>query len=83
MEPNKSAQSDRKYYLFALRIAGDFGATIAIPAVLGALLGNWLDEKYDKYPLFLIICLLLGFAATIRIIQKKAKKYGEQYNKMN
>jgi len=75
--------SDREYYLFALRIAGDFGATIAVPAVLGVLIGNWLDNKYDKYPLFLIICLLLAFAATVRIIQKKAKRYGDQYNKMN
>jgi len=74
--------SDRAYYLFALRIMGDFGATIAVPAVLASLLGRWLDEKYHKYPLFIIICLIIAFIVTIRIIQKKVKKYGEEYNKM-
>ncbi|MFA7653629.1 MAG: AtpZ/AtpI family protein [Candidatus Magasanikbacteria bacterium] len=75
--------SDRAYYMFAMRIVGDFGIAIAVPAVLGVLLGNWLDNKFDKYPLFLIICLVLAFAATVRIIQKKAKRYGDQYNKLN
>lgn len=78
--PKKS--TDRAYYLFALHIIGDFGATIAIPAVLAALLGNWLDERYQKYPLFIILCLLVAFLMTIRIVQKKAKRYGEEYNKI-
>jgi len=81
--PNESKKpSDRAYYLFALRIVGDFGATIAVPAVLASLLGRWLDEKYDKYPLFIILSLLVAFLLTIRIIQTKAKRYGDEYNKM-
>ncbi|MFA6485878.1 MAG: AtpZ/AtpI family protein [Candidatus Magasanikbacteria bacterium] len=74
--------SDRQYYLFALRIVSDFGATIAVPAILAAWIGTWLDEKYNRAPLFLAICLIVAFAATARIIQKKAKKYGEEYQKM-
>jgi len=74
--------SDRAYYMFALRIVGDFGATIAVPAVLGALLGTWLDGKYQKYPLFTAICLAVAFLTTIRIIQKKAKRYGREYEQL-
>jgi len=74
--------SDREYYFFALRIAGDFGVTIAIPAVLAALLGQYLDEKYNTMPWLLIICLIIAFAVTIRIIYKKVKKYGEEYQKL-
>ena len=74
--------SDREYYLFALRIAGDFGASIAVPAVLAAMLGRYLDDKYVRYPLFTVICLLVAFGLTALMIRKKAKKYGEQYQKM-
>ena len=82
MEKMPQNSSDRKYYLFAMKIVGDFGASIAIPAVLGAVAGNWLDEKYARSPFFTILCLALAFLATARIIQKKAKKYGELYQKM-
>jgi len=74
--------SDRQYYMFALRIVGDFGITIAVPAVLGTLLGQWLEDKYGHAPFFTVFCLIIAFLITIRIIQKKAKKYGDQYEKM-
>jgi len=80
-QPQKQS-SDREYYMFALRIVGDFGITIAVPAVLGAFLGQWLENKYSHAPLFTILSLVVAFLITIRIIQKKAKKYGDQYNKM-
>lgn len=79
--PNKT--SDRAYYLFALRIVGDFGATIAVPAILAAWIGSLLDEKYGHAPLFTAICLLTAFLATARIITKKAKRYGQQYDELN
>ncbi len=82
MNNQPKPQNDRKYYMFALRIMGDFGATIAVPAVLGALIGTWLDEKYQKYPLFTVVCLIVAFLATIKIIRKKAQRYGDEYNKL-
>ena len=82
MEQPNRPKDDRKYYMFALKIVGDFGASIAIPAVLAALLGNWLDGKYFTYPLFLILCLIVAVLSTASTITKKAKKYGEEYNKI-
>lgn len=73
----------REYYLFAFRIMGDFGISIAVPAILAALLGQYLDGKYGKYPLFTILSLITAFLITIRIIQKKSKSYGEEFARMN
>ncbi len=76
-EPKKT--SDRAYYMFALRIVGDFGASIAVPVVLLALLGQWLDEKYHKSPLFLIIGFLFAALVSGKIIYSKAKRYGDEF----
>lgn len=78
--PSKS--SDRKYYMFALRIVGDFGATIAVPAVLAASLGVWLDNRFQTAPLLLSLCLLVSFVLTAKIGYKKSKKYGDDYQKL-
>lgn len=77
-EPKK-LKSDAKYYIFGVKLMLDLGFTIAIPAVLAALLGQYLDSKYDKYPLFLIICLVVAFLVTARIIYTKAKAYAKEY----
>lgn len=71
--------TDRDYYLFAMRIFADFGATIAVPAVLGALLGRWCDARYDTHPLFLILFLLTAFLLTIQMVRGKAGRYGAEY----
>ena len=70
---------DRAYYLLALKIVGDFGATIAIPAVLGALLGTRLDAAWHSRPFSLIACLLLAFSLTAVVIRRKAAAYGKEY----
>jgi len=74
--------TDREYYLFALRIIGDFGATIAMPVVVFVLFGQWLDGKYETSPLFTIIGFVLAALISAKIIHKKAKRYGEQYQKL-
>lgn len=79
---NQPKTSDRQYYMFALKIMGDFGIAIAAPLVVMVLLGQWLDEKYNLTPLFTILGFAIAALASIRIIYKKTKIYGEQYKKM-
>lgn len=81
VEPKKT--SDREYYLFALRIIGDFGASIAAPVVLFVLIGQWLDAKYATAPQFMITGFVVAALASARIIYKKAKKYGQEYQALN
>lgn len=73
---------DREYYLFALRIAGDFGATIAVPVLLLVYIGQKLDLAYSTGNLFTILGFVLAGLISGRIIYKKAKKYGEEYQKL-
>ncbi len=74
--------SDRAYYLFALRIIGDFGATIAVPVVIFVLIGQYFDEKYQRSPWFTILAFVSAALLSGRMIYKKAKKYGAQYQNL-
>lgn len=79
-EPAKT--TDRQYYLFALRIIGDFGASIAMPIVILVLIGQYFDEQYHRSPLFTILAFVIAALISGKIIHKKAKRYGNQYQKM-
>ena len=83
MEEKKTHKTtDRQYYMFALRIIGDFGASIAIPVVVFVLIGQYFDERYQRSPLFTILGFIISAVISAKIIHKKAKRYGEQYQKL-
>ena len=71
--------NSRKAYLFAFKTFGDFGVTIAVPAVIAAILGKWLDNRWQTAPKFLIILLILAFVLTAVVLVKKVKAYGRDY----
>lgn len=71
---------DAAYRRLAFKIFAEFTGTIAVPAVLGALLGKWLDEKYNTEPRYLIIFLVLAFLSSAVVIVRKAKKYSSEYD---
>lgn len=75
--------SDREYYLFALKIIGDFGATIAVPVVVFVLMGQYLDNRWGYSPLFSILGFALAVLLSGRIIYRKAKEYGKEYQRLN
>lgn len=79
----KPINIERKYYVFAMKIAGDFGATIAIPVVVSALVGQKIDSFYGTRPLFLIIGMVLSAILTGLLIYKKAKIYGQQFQDLD
>ena len=62
-----------------MKIFADFSGSIAIPAVLAAFLGKWLDARYGTSPKLMILCLLAAFVLTGIIIVRKARKYSELY----
>lgn len=84
MQDNQPKKSNGyQYQLFAFKMLGDFGFAIATPVVLFVLIGQYLDGKYGKSPLFTILGFVLAALVTAKVIYKKAKKYGEEYKKMN
>lgn len=49
----------------ALVLISQLGLTIAIPIVLGAVVGHWIDGKLGTGMLFLLILLCLGIVGGI------------------
>ncbi|MCR4314363.1 MAG: AtpZ/AtpI family protein [Candidatus Uhrbacteria bacterium] len=74
--------SDAKYYRLAGRIFADFSGTIAVPAVLAALLGKWLDDRWGTEPRSLLILLAIALALTAYAVVKKAKMYKKAYESL-
>ncbi|MBI4435211.1 AtpZ/AtpI family protein [Candidatus Uhrbacteria bacterium] len=73
---------DAKYYRLAGRIFADFSGTIAIPAVLAALLGKWLDGRYGTEPRYMVILLVVAFALSAYAVVRKAKMYKNAYERL-
>ncbi len=80
-EPKKN--NSYRYQLFAFKMLGDFGFSIAAPVVMFVLIGQYLDAKHGKSPLFTITGFVLAALVSAKIVYKKAKKYGEEYKRMN
>ena len=74
--------NDAAYYRLAGRIFADFSGIIAVPAVLAALLGKWLDQKQGTEPRYLMLCLFVAFFFTGMLMVKKAKLYKEKYESL-
>jgi F0F1-type ATP synthase assembly protein I len=77
-KPQKT-MSDRYYYALAIRIAADFGVSIAVPALVASYVGVKIDEKYGTKPWILFILLAIALALTVVIIVKKANYYAKLY----
>ena len=77
--PLLTSPKDRRFALLGLRITGDFGATIAVPIVGFVLAGQWLDSRYAAGPWFTIAAFLLSALLSGRMIYRKAKAYGREY----
>jgi hypothetical protein len=66
--------------LFGLRIAGDFGATIAAPVVLFVLAGQWADARYGGGWRYTVLAFIAAALLSGRLIYRKAKAYGAAYD---
>lgn len=73
---------DAAYHRLAYKIFAEFTGTIAVPAVLAAYLGKWLDERYGTEPRYIALLLILAFLSSAVVIVKKAKKYRAEYEEI-
>lgn len=48
---------------------------LVVGSLVGAAMGWGLDEVFGTLPLFLIVFILLGFAAGIRIVMRSAEEF--------
>ena len=47
---------------------------MAVPPVVGLLVGRYLDNRFDTDPIFTIVFLIFGFAAAVREVASVLKK---------
>ena|SRR3989338_8721498 len=74
-----ASRTDRRYILLGMKIAGDFGITIAVPVVIFVLAGQWADAQLGVRPWATIGAFVLAAALSGLAIYRKAKRYGKEY----
>jgi ATP synthase protein I len=47
---------------------------LAVPPVVGVLIGRWMDDRFSTSPLFTVVLLVFGFIAGIREVAAVLKK---------
>lgn len=68
-------QSNRKKGIFdALSLIGHLGFHIAIPLVVFALIGRWLDKAINASPWFLITGIVLSLIVSSVTIGKRIRR---------
>lgn len=50
---------------------------LAIPPIVGWLIGSWLDKKFGTADYLMYLFLVLGFIAGIREFYRIVKKFGD------
>lgn len=74
---------DRKYWVFSLKIVGDFGVTLALPVVIFSLIGQKLDDKFSTGYFFLVLGFIFSALLSGKIIYEKTKKYAKEYENLD
>lgn len=64
MRPSDGPSPKAQMLVKAMRLVG-MGWYVAITILLGVLGGNWLDQRLGTAPLFLLLGLGLGLAASV------------------
>jgi len=51
---------------------------MAIPPILGVLIGRFLDNRFNTNPILIIVFLILGFAASVREVANVMKRADQE-----
>lgn len=68
----------KKRLLFSLSLMGYIGIATALPLVVLAIAGKYIDSKYDSSPKFLVIFILLAAMMSFFILRNIVSKAIEQ-----
>ncbi len=71
MEDKKKKNNSEDQAWSAMSLAWEMGYSIAIPLVLSALVGRFLDKKFGTSPWLLLVGILLAIISSTYIIYKK------------
>jgi ATP synthase protein I len=74
--PVATPDPDREKYK-QIRIYGLLSSIpgfLVVPPVVGVLVGRWLDDRFHTAPWLLLVFLILGFGAGIRLIMRTPQR---------
>ena len=77
-----TSDDHRRLTAFALKIMGELGGLIAVPAIVFTFLGRKLDLWFDTGPAFTVITLLSAFFLSMIAVATKAAGYADQYDEL-
>jgi hypothetical protein len=77
--PQISREQERRYYWLALRIFADFGAVIAAPVVILAVVGKRADLALGTRPWLTVAGFVLAAAVSAVLARRRAVHYGRAY----
>jgi len=67
---------EKNYWVEPLQIFMRLSAWIVFPVLAGALLGKWLDRKYDSSPRWFLIVIGLSFIVSmIGLVKNTLEEY--------
>ena len=69
--------------MLGMRIAGDFGATIAVPVILFVVAGRKLDEHWQTGSKLTILAFVLAALLSGISLYRKAKGYGREFQALD
>lgn len=73
----------KKGLFFALSFIGQVGIATAVPLVALALLGRYLDQRFDSAPKLFIVGIILAAGASILILRQITKKMITEIKKLD
>jgi len=73
----------KKGLFFSLSFIGSIGVATALPLVLFAFLGRFLDHKFSTRPTIFIICLVVSAGLSFLMLRQITKKAIEDIKKLN
>ena len=79
----RAIHNDKRSVWFGLGMFGMVGWSVAVPTLLGAVLGVWLDKKYTESFSWTLTCLILGLIAGCLIAWHWISKEHKEMNQNN
>ena len=70
MSITQNTKNIKKSFGQALFLGSELGFLIALPLVVCILLGLFFDQKFDKFPVFLLMFIFIGIVLTIIDVYK-------------
>lgn len=75
-------------FFYAMSLGTTLGLAVAVPLVLFLLLGIFLDKKFNTFPIFLIVLILLSLAVVgleikkmiLPFLEKRSQKSNKNIN---